>query len=186
MADYADIDAALTSHAQSVRRGRSNSHNSGSHSKGHKATKRTRKGGQSRLKGHRQRDNEASSEFFKRPSRGRDAVPSRELLGLGKPRPHKTPFASVGVFGDIRKFFDELRTDLDTVHLAANNYYPAGLDVNLEDLQYSGDNNARNYKALKTESEKRRQARMRKFMIMAEPPSHKNPYDPSLLWTGFG
>ncbi len=96
MADYADIDAALTSHAQSVRRGRSNSHNSGSHSKGHKATKRTRKGGQSRLKGHRQRDNEASSEFFKRPSRGRDAVPSRELLGLGKPRPHKTPFASVG------------------------------------------------------------------------------------------
>ncbi|XP_057366467.1 uncharacterized protein LOC130687337 isoform X1 [Daphnia carinata] len=47
-----------------------------------------------------------------------------QLLGLGKPRPlpppapQLKPFVSVGVFGDMKKFFDELRSNLDVETVA--------------------------------------------------------------------
>jgi len=108
---------------------------------------------------------------------------SSKLLGLG-------------VFGDMRKFFDELRTNLpdsskneletalsDRLNARANAVEPDQSE--LEEFP--------NYQALRSDlssvaETERRQSRLRSFVSMTDPlrKSRHNQYDPALLWTGLG
>lgn len=108
---------------------------------------------------------------------------SSQLLGLG-------------VFGDMRKFFDELRTNLpDPDKNQGDDISPDGLDGrdNAIESEQPELEEFPNYQALRSDlssrvETERRQSRLRGFVSMTEPlrKSRHNQYDPALLWTGLG
>ncbi|EFX89570.1 hypothetical protein DAPPUDRAFT_233366 [Daphnia pulex] len=121
-----------------------------------------------------------------------------QLLGLGKPRPllppasQLKPFVSVGVFGDMRKFFDELRTNLDVETVAAEAAAAAAAAADGPAPKVSDDDLSQiagledyeelpNYQALRTatgsergnsspvQQQQRRYSRLRGFVAMGGP-----------------
>nr|CAH0104985.1 unnamed protein product [Daphnia galeata] len=145
-----------------------------------------------------------------------------QLLGLGKPRPllppasQLKPFVSVGVFGDMRKFFDELKSNLDVETVAAeaaaaiaeqDSTAPKLSDDDLSQIAGLEDyEELPNYQALRTatgsekgnsspvQQQQRRYSRLRGFVAMGGPGQSEtsrhhhrsHQYDPALLWTGLG
>jgi len=108
---------------------------------------------------------------------------SSQLLGLG-------------VFGDMRKFFDELRTNLpDSSKDQYETVLSNGLNQRINPIESEQPELEEfpNYQALRSDlssgaETERRQSRLRGFVSMTEPlrKSRHNQYDPALLWTGLG
>ncbi|XP_046645913.1 uncharacterized protein LOC124336226 isoform X2 [Daphnia pulicaria] len=115
----------------------------------------------------------------------------------------------LGVFGDMRKFFDELRTNLDVETVAAeqDSTAPKVSDDDLSQIAGLEDyEELPNYQALRTatgsergnsspvQQQQRRYSRLRGFVAMGGPGQSEtsrhhhrsHQYDPALLWTGLG
>ncbi|XP_054279309.1 uncharacterized protein LOC128997682 isoform X6 [Macrosteles quadrilineatus] len=124
---------------------------------------------------------------FSRNRRSEEEI-ATPWLGLGKREARFTPYVSVGVLSDMQQFFDNLRTNLDSLESLPPEQRDAllGNSPQPEKDQYFRPSATAAY--LHAMRNQRPSYKIRNFVESPEPATLRgtNHYDPSLLWTGLG
>ncbi|XP_046661817.1 uncharacterized protein LOC124354999 isoform X4 [Homalodisca vitripennis] len=138
----------------------------------------------------RDREPDTLEDDYELPRRRRvEEEISSPWLGLGKRQPSFTPYVSVGVLSDMQQFFDNLRTNLDSLETLPPEERDALMGKSApppeKDQYFRPAATAAYLHAMRNQ---RPSYKIRNFVESPEPATLRgtNHYDPSLLWTGLG